>query len=76
MSTEVHALLWSKKSNCFHIEPLTSTVNNGLRFFLSDRGNDYLVVWIATRDECSAKAEELRPTLREREEVRRLYGAE
>ncbi|MBL7090812.1 hypothetical protein [Acidovorax sp.] len=76
MSTEPHALLWSKKSNCFHIEPLQTTVDNGLRFFRSNSTNDYLVIAIGTRDECGAKADELRPVLREREEVRRLFGTE
>ncbi|WP_422846888.1 hypothetical protein ACOYR4_13015 [Acidovorax sp. M14] len=76
MSTETHALLWSKKSNCFHIEPLPATVNNGLRFFRSNSTNDYLVIGVGSRDECGKKADELRPLLREREEVRRLFGTE
>lgn len=76
MSNETYALLWSKKSNCFHIEPLSSTVKTGLRFFRTDSTNDYLVIWIGSRDECGKQSDELRPMLREREEVRRLYGAE
>ena len=72
MSTETHALLWSKKGNCFHIEPLTDTAKKGRTFFLTNSTNDYLVIAIGTRDECGAKADELRPVLREREEVRVL----
>lgn len=76
MSTETHALLWSKKSNCFHIEPLQATVNNGLRFFRSNSTNDYLVIGVGSLDECGKKADELRPLLQERDEVRRLFGTE
>ncbi len=76
MTTELHALLWSKKSNCFHIEPLSSTVKTGQRFFRTDSTNDYLVIDCGTRDYCGKKSDELRPVLREREEVRRLYGTE
>ena len=76
MSNDTYALLWSKKSNCFHIEPLHDTVVKGLRFFRAQQTNDYLVIGIGTHDECSAKADELRPTLTERDAVRRLYEAE
>ena len=48
----------------------------GLRFFRAQQTNDYLAIGIGTHDECSAKADELRPTLTERDAVRRLYEAE
>lgn len=76
MSNDTYALLWSKKSNCFHIELLHDIVAKGLRFFRAQQTNDYLVIGIGTHDECSAKADELRPTLTERDAVRRLYEAE
>ena len=76
MSNDTYVLLWSKKSNCFHIELLHDTVAKGLRFFRAQQTNDYLVIGIGTHDECSAKADELRPTLTERDAVRRLYEAE
>ena len=76
MSTETHALLWSKKSNCFHIEPLQAAMNNGLRFLRSNSTNDYLVIGVGSLDECGKKADELRPLLQERDEVRRLFGTE
>ena len=76
MGNDTYALLWSKKSNCFHIEPLQDTVAKGLRFFRAQQTNDYLVIGIGTHDECSAMADELRPTLTERDAVRRLYEAE
>ena len=33
MTTELHALLWSKRGNCFHLEPLSATDKSGRRFF-------------------------------------------
>lgn len=73
---EPHALLWSKKSNCFHIELLEATMNNGMRFFTANKTNDYLVIHVGSRDECGAKADELRTIVTERDEVRRLFGDE
>lgn len=76
MSNETYALLWSKKSNCFHIELLTDTARKGRTFFFNNSTNDYLVIAFGSHDECSAKADELRPVVREREEVRRLFDSE
>lgn len=72
---ETYALLWSRKSNGFHIEPLSSTCEAGMRFFQSNQANDYLVLFVGTRDQVSDKADELRPVCIERQEVRRLYDA-
>lgn len=71
--TTTYALLWSKKTNCFHIEDLARTVSSGVRFFRENLTNDYLVIGVGTEDEIYAKADELRPLVRERDEVRRLY---
>lgn len=70
---EVFALLWSRKSNGFHIEPLERTCKSGMRFFLGNMENDYLVLFTGSTDECSAKADELRPICKERTVVRNLY---
>ena len=76
MSNDTYALLWSKKSNCFHIEPLHDTAAKGLRFFRAQQTNDYWVIGNGTHNDCSAMAAEVRPTLTERDAVRRLYEAE
>lgn len=60
-TTDAYALLWSKRSNCFHVEPLTETVDKGRRFFLSDTANDYLLIGLGTRDKVSETADALRP---------------
>ena len=76
MNDEIYALLWSKKSNGFHTEPLSRTAQSGMRFLQENMTNDYLLIAFGTEDEVDAKAEELRPLLIEREEVRRLYGSD
>lgn len=70
---ETYALLWSRKSNGFHIEPLSRTCEAGMRFFHQNQANDYLLLFVGTRDAVSEKADELRPIVHERQEVRRLY---
>lgn len=70
---EVWALLWSKKSNCFHVEPLARTAASGMVFFRTNATNDYLLLACGSYEEVSAKADELRSICRERDEVRRLY---
>lgn len=76
MTTELHALLWSKRGNCFHIEPLSATAKSGRRFFSECKTNDYLLIFFGSVDACGVEADSLRSVLIEREEVRRLYGAE
>lgn len=70
---ETYALLWSRKSNGFHIEPLQRTCESGMQFFRHNQANDYLVIFVGTSDECSTQADELRPICIERAEVRKLY---
>lgn len=73
---EQFALLWSRKSNGFHIEPLARARQSGMRFFEQNTSNDYLLIAVGTSDECSAKADALRPVVIERNEVRRLYDTD
>lgn len=70
---EIYALLWSRSANCFHIEPLADTVQSGTRFFHKNARNDYLLLAYGPRHAMDKRADELRPTLVERAEVRRLY---
>lgn len=73
---EQFALLWSKKSNGFHVEPVSRTVESGMRFFLNNHVNDYLVIAVGSEEEVGDRADELRSVLIEREEVKRLYGTD
>lgn len=76
MKPETHALLWSKKSNCFHIELLADTVKKGRTFFLTNSTNDYLVIGIGTYEEVSQSADALRPHVRSREAAHRSGAME
>lgn len=60
-TTDAYALLWSKSSNCFHVEPLTDTVAKGRRFFLGNMTNDYLLIGLGTRNEVAKAADAMRP---------------
>lgn len=74
MDQETYSLLWSKKSNSFHLEPLQETIKAGMRFFNRDGTSDYLLIGVGTSDAMSARAESLRQILSERGEVRSLFG--
>jgi hypothetical protein len=76
MQPETYALLWSKKSNCFHIEMLMDTVKKGRTFFLTNSTNDYLVIGIGTYEEVSQTADALRPHVNSREDARRSCAME
>lgn len=73
---ETYALLWSKKSNCFHVEELSRTEQSGMSFFFKDAVNDYLLLFTGGYDAVSAKADELRHIVTERAEVRLLFEGE
>lgn len=66
---DAYALLWSKRDNSFHVEPLTETVAKGRRFFLQNIANDYLVIGLGTYEETTQAAEALRPHMRARDNV-------
>ncbi len=68
---DAHALLWSKRSNCFHIEALTDTVAKGRRFFINNMTNDYLLIGLGSREDVEAAAAALRPHMRKRDEAMR-----
>ena len=72
--SEPFTLLWSRRSNSFHIEPMERTCKSGMRFFVNNVENDYLLLFTGSKDECVAKAEELRPIREERAIVRDLYS--
>ena len=70
---EIYALLWSRSSNCFHIEPLTNTARSEMRFFTRDARNDYLLLAYGPYQAIQDRADSLRTVITERAEVRRLY---
>lgn len=76
MHAETYALLWSKKANCFHVEPITETVKKGREFFLANLANDYLLVDVGTHETVTSTAESLRHVVHNREAVRGSYVME
>lgn len=70
-TTDAYALLWSKRSNCFHVEPLTDTVRKGRTFFLTNSSNDYLLIGLGSREEVDAAADAMRPYMVQRDRQER-----
>jgi hypothetical protein len=71
MSAETWALLWSKKQNCFHIEPATELFKKNVRAMHENRAlNDYHPIHVGTRDACEKVADLNRYLLKERDALR------
>lgn len=63
----IYALLWSKKQNCFHTEPIEDSAEIGMSGFLEDKDlNDYHLIAFGPRSEVWSKADELREVLKKR----------
>ena len=68
MSIETWALLWSKKQNCFHIEPATALFSKNLRAMDENKTlNDYHVIHVGSREACDHLAADSRQMLQARE---------
>lgn len=68
MSCSQWVLLWSKRQNCFHIEPAQELVRKNAAAMHGDKTlNDYHPVFMGTRDQCNAQAESSRHLLMERD---------
>lgn len=53
MSSQQWSLAWSKKQNCFHIEPLSELLKKNRRALLDGCSlNDYHIVCAGTREQC------------------------
>lgn len=57
------ALEWSKSSNGFHINEVSYLLPANRRLFELNKSHDYIILMIGTKDECTAAADVLRPTL-------------
>jgi hypothetical protein len=60
-------LLWSKRQNALHIEPVDRMLSSNRNCYRDDRASDYLPIHIGTREECDAAAEACRSTLAARQ---------
>lgn len=65
------ALLWSKKQNCFHIEPAEELFKKNTKAMHEGRTlNDYHVIHVGDRAGCELVAGVNRPLLRNRDQFR------
>lgn len=65
---DVWALLWSKRQNCLHIEPVENWLSKNRQAYGDNRTlMDYQPIYIGDRETCHATAESVRPTLVRRE---------
>jgi hypothetical protein len=72
---DLWSLLWSRGSNCFHIEELLDTCAKGRRFLHLNQRNDYLLIGVGTFDQMNALADRFCPYLLEREQSRKAQRA-
>lgn len=61
-------LLWSRRQNCFHIEPAGELLEKNALAMVADRPiNDYHPVYMGPREACERAAENSRHLLKKRE---------
>jgi hypothetical protein len=65
--TEQWVLLWSHKQNALHIEPLSLMFTNNRNAYRDNRGGDYRLLLIGTREEVDATCDSMRSTMANRE---------
>jgi hypothetical protein len=66
----IWSLLWSHSGNCLHIEEHDRTLEANRDAFLKNRGGDYRVLVVGTRDEVDAAADALQAEMQRRQEAR------
>lgn len=66
--TTHYALLWSQSQCALHIEPIEDMLAENRQAFADDRRMDYVPIAFGSQEHCSEVAEQVRPTLRERQE--------
>lgn len=71
MTHEIWVLLWSKRQNCFHIEPAGELCRKNVNKMHSDGEiNDYHPIHIGSREGCDRAADFNRGLLAERDQLR------
>lgn len=66
-----HVLLWSKRQNCFHIEPTDLLLSKNREAYRDDKAvPDYIVIAIGAKGDMHEIADSLRGTIRARERER------
>lgn len=76
-TSELWVLEWSQRGNVFHVQELDRTLSFNRKLYANDTPtrNDYRILHVGTRAECSNAADAARGTLQEREStMRELVG--
>lgn len=63
MNEKQYVLEWSKKSNGFHVQPLSDLLAKNQELFLSDRSHDYILLMVGPLDTVTKMAETHRHVL-------------
>ena len=74
VTSELYALLWSRRQEYLHIEAAFDTVCSGLEMLNRDNDNtsDYIVIYLGTRDDCDLMADRCRPQVVRRRERKHM----
>lgn len=64
-----HVLLWSKRQNALHIEPVDRMLSSNRDAYRDDRGCDYIPIAMGSKEEMHAAADAVRNTLSARQKV-------
>lgn len=68
MTNDLFALLWSRRQNALHVEPLERTLSLNRTAYRDNQPiNDYHPIYVGTQDECLKTADAVRSTIASRE---------
>lgn len=68
MTDQMWVLLWSKRQNCLHLEPVAKWLSKNRTAYRDDADlTDYHPLYIGDKATCEQTANAVRGTLRERE---------
>lgn len=68
MNEPLWALLWSKRQNCLHIEPVADWLSKNRRAYTNDANlMDYHPIYIGDKETCHQTADAVRSTIKARD---------
>ena len=69
-ATGTHVMLWSQSQCALHIEPVEAMLSSNRRAYADDRRMDFVPLYIGTDEDCRAIADDIRGTMRHRQDAR------
>ncbi len=58
-----HVLLWSRRQNALHIEPVEQMLSSNREAYRDDRHGDYIAIAMGPKDQMHAAADACRQTM-------------